>query len=102
MFSKPTKTKKIEQTGKNLETCFFEQKSMEIDIFNDEEEKEIKERVEKRVKMQEIAEKKTLLKRGKKAEQKKEDDKEMWERLRKINKKFKDIKEAKKSHKKGL
>ena len=46
--------------------------------------------------MQEIAEKKTLLKRGKKAEQKKEDDKEMWERLRKINKKFKDIKEAKK------
>ena len=30
------------------ETCSFEQKPIEIDIFNDEGEKEIKERVEKR------------------------------------------------------
>ena len=48
--------KSIEQTGKNPqnstseknETCPSEQKPIKIDIFNDEEEQEIKERVEKK------------------------------------------------------
>ena len=46
--------KKLEQSGKNLqnytfernESFVFEQKPIKIDMFNDEEEKEIKERVE--------------------------------------------------------
>ena len=71
MFSKPTKTKNLEQTGKNLETCFFEQKSMEIDIFYDEEEKEIKERVEKREKNARNSWKKNIIKAGKKSRAKK-------------------------------
>ena len=59
--------KKNEQTGKNpqnyhvewKDSFVFEQKLVEIDMFNDEEEKEVKERVEKRKKKcQEIAEKK--------------------------------------------
>ena len=45
--------KKLEQSGKNLqnytfernESFVFEQKPIKIDMFNDEEEKEIKERV---------------------------------------------------------
>ena len=78
-------------TEKN-ETCSFEQKPIEIDIFNDEEEKEVKERVGKRkTKRQEVAKKNKLLKRKKKVEENKEDEKEMWERLRKIKKEFKDI-----------
>ena len=57
MFLRPTKTKKsIEQIGKSPqnytaeknETCPFEQKPIEIDILNDEEEQEIKERVGKK------------------------------------------------------
>ena len=80
MFSKPTKTRKIEQTGKNPqnyiteknETCLFEQKPMEIDVFNDEEEKEIKERVEKlRKKKARSSWKKQIIKAGKKKPSKK-------------------------------
>ena len=60
--------KKFEQSGKNPEnytferneSFAFEQNPVEIDMFKDEEEKEIKERVEKRQKtQQEVAEKKT-------------------------------------------
>ena len=60
-----------EQSGKNPknytiernESFAFEQKPIEIDIFNDEEEKEINERVEKRKnKQQEVAEKNNALK----------------------------------------
>ena len=56
-----------EQSGKNPknytiernESFAFEQKPIEIDMFNDAEEKEINERVEKRKnKQQEVAEKK--------------------------------------------
>ena len=57
MLSKPTETK-IEKTGKNPQTytieknhtCLFEQKPIEVDVFNNEEEQDIKERIEKRVK----------------------------------------------------
>ena len=46
------------------ETCTFEQKPIEIDVFNEEEEKEVKERVEKRkLKKREVAEKNKLLKK---------------------------------------
>ena len=45
----------------------------------------------KTTKRQEVAEKNKLLKRKKKVEDNKEDEKEMWERLRKIKKEFKDI-----------
>ena len=60
-----------EQSGKNPknytiernELFAFEQKPIENDIFNDEEEKEINERVEKRKnKQQEVAEKNNALK----------------------------------------
>ena len=76
--------KRIEQTSKNPqnyiteknETCLFEQKPMEIDVFNDEEEKEIKE-TKKGEKKARSSWKNKLLKREKKAEQKKKDEKEM-------------------------
>ena len=71
---KAYKDKKIEQTGKKPqnyvteknETCSFQQKPIEIDIFHDEEEKEIKERVGKKIrKRQEVVEKNKPLKRKK-------------------------------------
>ena len=64
--------KKIEQLGKNpqnyennhAETCVFEQKPVKIDDFNKDEEKEVKESVEKRkMKRREVAEKNKLLKK---------------------------------------
>ena len=56
LSSKLAKIKKIEQFGKNPqnyknahgETLVFEQKTIKIDYFNEAEEKEVKERVEKR------------------------------------------------------
>ena len=56
LSSKLTKIKKIEQFGKNTqnyenahgETLVFEQKPIQIDDFNEAEEKDVKERVEKR------------------------------------------------------
>ena len=49
------------------ETCTFEQKPIEIDVFNEEEEKEVKEKVEKRkLKRREVAKKNKLLKKKKK------------------------------------
>ena len=50
------------------ETCTFEQKPIEIDVFNEEEENKVKERVEKRkLKRREVAEKNKLLKKKKKS-----------------------------------
>ena len=47
-------------------TSTFEQKSIEIDNFNEEEEKEVKERVDKKkIKRREVAEKNKLLKKKK-------------------------------------
>ena len=73
-----------EQSGKNPknytiernELFAFEQKPIENDIFNDEEEKEINERVEKRKnKQQEVAEKNNALKWQKNTGKEKEDKK---------------------------
>ena len=51
----------------NTVTNTFEQKPIKIDDFNDEEEKEVKERVEKtKMKRREVAEKNKLLKRKEK------------------------------------
>ena len=51
----------------NTLTNTFEQKPIKIDDFNDEEEKEVKERVEKtKMKRREVAEKNKLLKRKEK------------------------------------
>ena len=51
------------QTIERNESFAFEQKPIEIDMFNDDEEKEINERVEKRKKkQQEVAEKNNALK----------------------------------------
>ena len=66
--------KSMEHLGKNpanhksehTETFTFEQKPIEIDDFNETEEKEVKERPEKRkIKRQEVAEKNKLLKKRK-------------------------------------
>ena len=72
LFLKSIRTKKkLEQSGKNPqnytfernELVFFEQKPIEINMFNDEEEKETEERVEKiKKKRQEVAEKNKVLK----------------------------------------
>ena len=51
----------------NTVTNTFEQKPIKIDGFNDEEEKEVKERVEEtKMKRREVAEKNKLLKRKEK------------------------------------
>ena len=71
----------------------LEQKPIKIDHFNDEEEKEVKERVEKRkLKRREVTEKNKLLKKKKKVEKNELHEKEMWDRLKVLNKEFKDIK----------
>ena len=105
---KTYKDKKIEQLGKNsqnyknahAETSVSEQKPMKIDDFNEAEEKEVKERIEKgKMKRREVAEKNKLLKKRKKKQEKnKEDEKEMWSKLKELNKEFKDISEHKKTH----
>ena len=83
------------------ETCTFEQKPIEIDVFNEEEENKVKERVEKRkLKRREVAEKNKLLKKKKKVEQDKKTEKNMWHRLKELSKGFKEIKEHKKRLKK--
>ena len=77
LFLKPTKIiKKIEASlGKNPhnheeirdETCVYEQKPIKIDDFNEDEEKEVKDRVEKRKeKIRQVAENNKLLKIKKK------------------------------------
>ena len=70
----------MESLGKNPqnyenicnETCAFEQKLIKIDDFNEAEEKEVKEHVEKtKTKRWEVAEKNKLLKKKKKLEENK-------------------------------
>ena len=74
------KGKKIKQTekipqnyqAKQHDSFVFEQKPVEIDVFNDDKEKEVKERVKKKRKKkgEEVAEKNKPLKRQKKNQQK--------------------------------
>ena len=71
-------------------TNIYEQKPTKIDDFNDAEEAEAEEHVQKRKeKRKNVAEKNKLLKK-----------KEMWERLSEHNGDFKNIKKAKKEAKK--
>ena len=82
------------------EACVYKQKPINIDDFNESEEKEVKERVNKRKKKRcQIAENK-LLKKTKKSEESKVKEKDMWERLAKLNGEFKEIKKTKKEAKK--
>ena len=102
--------KKMEPLGKNTqnyedirnETYFYEQKPLKIDDFNEAEEKEVKEHVEKRkIKRREVAEKnKFEKKKKKKQEQDKKTKKELWDEMKDLNKEFKDMKEPKKKSKK--
>ena len=79
----------------------YEQKPVNIDDFNDTEEAEVKQRVEKRKeKRRAVAEKNKLLRKKRKTEKNKRKEKDMWERLGKLNSEFEDIKKAKKKSKK--
>ena len=107
---KPVKIKKqLESSmGKNpanYETIrkknIYEQKPVNIDYFNESEEAEVKQRVEKRKeKRRAVAEKNKLLRKKRKTEKNKIKEKDMWERLGKLNSEFEDIKKAKKESKK--
>ena len=77
------------------ETCKFEQKPVDIDVSNEEEEKIVKEMVEKlKIRRREVTGKNKFLEKKSRAGQKSK--REMWDRLRELNKGFKDIKEHKK------
>ena len=93
-------SKKNYETIRN-ETSVFEQKSIEVDDFNEIEEKKVKKRVEKlKQKRREAAEKNKLLNKERKQEISKEEEKKMWERLGELNKNFQDIKKSIKESKK--
>ena len=73
----------------------FEQKPLlKFNEFNDEEEKEIKEqqREKNRKRKQQVSDEERLIKLQKKTADNKEKEKQMWEKLGELNKKFKDIK----------
>ena len=79
----------------------YEQKPVNIDYFNESEEAEVKQRVEKRKeKRRAVAEKNKLLRKKRKTEKNKIKEKDMWERLGKLNSEFEDIKKVKKESKK--
>ena len=86
------------------ETSVYDQKPIKVHDFNEIEEKQIKELVEKRKqKRREVAENNKLLKKKKekkKEEEDKQKEKAMWKRLGELNQEFKDIKEHKKKSKK--
>ena len=80
------------------ETDTYEQNPIIVYDFNEVEEREVKEIVEKRKqKRQEVAKKKKkLLKKKRKQEESKTKEKEMWKRLGELNQEFKEIKKSKK------
>ena len=83
------------------ETNIYEQKSVNIDDFNEAEEVELKQGVEKRKgKRRIVAEKNKLVKNKRKTEENRVNENDMWECLAKLNSEFKDIKKAKKDSKK--
>ena len=85
--------------GVSNEVSVYEQKPIKIDDFNEIEEKEIKERVEKRkMKRREVTENNKLLKKKEQEDNKKET--EMFTRLRELNNDFKNIKKQKRNNKK--
>ena len=82
------------------ETNMYEQKPINVDDFNEVEEKLVKERVEKqRQKTRDVAEKNKLLRKKQKQEEDKVKEKQMWERLSELNKEFSDIRQSKKNSK---
>ena len=82
------------------ETCTYEQKRINVGDFNEVEEKEVNERVEKRKqKRLEVAEKNKQLKK-RKQEESKVKEKVLWKRLGELNKEFNQIKKSKKDSKK--
>ena len=83
------------------ETCTYEQKRINVGDFNEVEEKEVNERVEKRKeKRREVAEKNKLLKKNKKTGRCKVKEKVMWKRLGELKKEFNEVKKSKKDSKK--
>ena len=77
------------------ETCVYEQKAIKIDEFNETEEKEVKERIERRnQKRTKVAESNKLFfkkRKNKRTIRKKKTRNKMWGRLGKLNKEFRDI-----------
>ena len=83
------------------ETNIYEQKPVNIDDFDEAEEVELKQGVEKRKgKRRIVAEKNKLVKNKRKTEENRVNENDMWECLAKLNSEFKDIKKAKKDSKK--
>ena len=83
------------------ETNIYDQKPVNIDDFNEAEEVELKQGVEKRKgKRRIVAEKNKLVKNKRKTEENRVNENDMWECLAKLNSEFKDIKKAKKDSKK--
>ena len=71
------------------ESFQHKQKPVKIDDFKDEDEKIIKEWVEKRKeKWQEVAEKNKALKRQKRAQKEKIEEAQLWKWLKTVNKEF--------------
>ena len=71
----------------------YEQKPIKVDDFNEIEEKQVKEQVEKRKqKRREVVKNNKLLKNKKKQEEDKEKEKAMWKPLVEPNQEFRDIK----------
>ena len=87
-----------ENIGKETKT-----KAYKLWQFNESEEAEVKERVNKqKLKRRKIAENNKLLKKKQKPEENEIEEKDMWEHLSKLNGKFKNIKKAKNEAKKCL
>ena len=71
----------------------YEQKPIKVDDFNEIEEKQVKEQVEKRKqKRREVVKNNKILKNKKKQEEDKEKEKAMWKPLVEPNQEFRDIK----------
>ena len=83
------------------ETHVYEQKPVNIDDFNEEEQAEVKKRIEKQKKRwQELAENVKAIKQQKRDKETKVKEKQIWDRLAELNSDFKTIKKAKKEVKK--
>ena len=76
------------------ESEFEQEPLLKFNEFNDEEEKEIKEqqREKNRKRKQQVSEEERLIKLQKKTADNKEKEKQIWEKLGELNKKFKEIK----------
>ena len=83
----------------------FEQKPLlKLNEFTDEEEREIKEqqREKNRKRKQQVSDEERLAKLQKKTAHNKEKEKQMWEKLGELNKKFKDIKKHERAEDKKM